>query len=95
MGKRTRLTDDEIAAGLAKLPGWTREGDTLRRTFAFSGFPEAVAFIQRLIAPAEAMDHHPDVDLRYNKVTVALSTHSAGGITALDLELAGRISTDG
>ena len=92
MGKRTRLTEAEIADGLARLTGWTRDGETLRRTFAFKGFPEAVAFIQSLVAPAEALDHHPDVDLRYNKVSVALSTHSAGGITALDLELAGRIA---
>jgi 4a-hydroxytetrahydrobiopterin dehydratase len=92
MGKRTRLSDAEVTASLLALPGWAREGDTLRRTFTFSGFPEAVAFVQALVAPAEAMDHHPDVDLRYNKVTVALSTHSAGGITALDVELAGAIS---
>lgn len=92
MGKRTRLTDAEISTGLAKLTGWTREGETLRKTFSFKGFPEAVAFIQSLVAPAEALDHHPDVDLRYNKVLVSLSTHSAGGITALDVELAGRIA---
>lgn len=95
MGKRTRLTDAEITAGLAALPGWTRAGEALRRTFTFKGFPDAVAFIQGLVAPAEAMDHHPDVDLRYDRVTVSLSTHSAGGITRLDLELAERISNGG
>jgi 4a-hydroxytetrahydrobiopterin dehydratase len=92
MGTRTRLTDAEVATGLATLTGWAREGNAIRRTFAFKGFPEAVAFIQRLVAPAEAMDHHPDVDLRYNKVIVTLSTHSAGGITGLDLELARQIN---
>ena len=91
MGKRSLLTDTEVAAGLANLPGWSLDGKSLRRTFSFKGFPEAVAFIQGLVAPAEALDHHPDVDVRYNKVTVTLSTHSAGGLTALDLELAGRI----
>ncbi len=88
MAKRALLSDAEITQRLASLPGWTREGNTLRRTYAFKGFPEAVAFIDRLIAPAEALNHHPDVDLRYNKVIVTLSTHDAGGITALDLELA-------
>ena len=92
MGKRSLLTDAEVAAGLANLPGWSLDGKSLRRTFAFKGFPEAVAFIHRLVAPAEALDHHPDVDLRYNKVRVTLSTHSAGGLTALDLELAAKIS---
>lgn len=94
MAKRTKLSDAEITVGLAALPGWSREGDTLRRTFALSGFPAAVEFIRALVGPAEALDHHPDVDLRYDKVTVRLSTHSAGGITSLDLELAGRISTN-
>ena len=95
MGKHTRLTDAEVASGLAALPGWSREGDTLRRTFTFAGFPAAVEFIQGLVVPAEALDHHPDVDLRFNKVIVSLSTHSAGGITAMDVELAGRISKHG
>ncbi len=95
MGKRTLLTDSEIAAGLADLGGWNREGNALRRTFGFAGFPEAVAFVDRLVEPAEELDHHPDVDLRYNRVIVTLSTHSAGGITALDLELARRISRAG
>ena len=88
MAKRALLSDAEIAQRLTSLPGWMHEGKTLRRTFTFKGFPEAVAFIDRLIAPAEALNHHPDVDLRYNKVIVTLSTHDAGGITALDLELA-------
>ena len=91
MGKRARLTDVEIAARIDSLPEWTREGDALHKTFSFKGFPEAVAFIGRLVEPAEAMNHHPNVDLRYNRVIVSLSTHDAGGITALDFELAQRI----
>ena len=91
MPKRALLTDAEITGRLASIPGWAREGKTLRRTFAFRGFPDAVAFIDTLVAPAEAMNHHPDVDLRYNKVTVTLSTHDAGGLTALDFDLAAKL----
>lgn len=85
------LADDEIIRGLATLPAWTRAGDAITRTFAFEGFPEAVAFVQRLVAPAEAMQHHPDVDVRYSRVIVTLSTHDSGGVTAHDLALAARI----
>lgn len=91
MGRLPLLSDIEIQRRLGGLPGWQRQGNVLRRTFTFSGFPEAVAFVQSLVAPAEALDHHPDVDLRYNKVVVTLSTHDSGGITENDLVLAGRI----
>lgn len=91
MGKLPLLSDIEIHRRLAELPGWQRHGDTIRRTFTFAGFPEAAAFVQRLVAPAEAMEHHPDVDVRYNRVIVTLSTHDAGGITENDLVLAERI----
>lgn len=86
------LTDAEIAAGLVALPGWTHEGRVLRRTYRFAGFPEAVAFVGRLVAPAEAMGHHPDLAISYNTVVVDLTTHDAGGITRKDLELARMIS---
>lgn len=92
MPRQPRLADALIAARLPELPGWSREGETLRRVFTFPGFPDAVAFIARLVAPAEALDHHPDVDLRYNRVTVTLTTHDSGGITEHDLTLAARIS---
>ncbi len=92
MGRPARLTDTEAAERLATLPEWARSGDTLTRTFTFKGFPEAVAFVDRIVAPAEALDHHPDLDLRYNRVIVTLSTHSAGGLTRLDFELADTIS---
>ena len=91
MGKLTLLADVEITRRLAALSGWTRAGETITRTFEFKGFPEAVAFVGRLVAPAEAMDHHPNVDVRYNKVIVTLSTHDSGGITENDLLLAERI----
>lgn len=88
MARPARLPDHDITARLAALPGWTRDGNAMTRTFTFAGFPEAVAFIDRLVEPAERMEHHPDVDLRYNKVTVTLSTHDQGGLTSYDFELA-------
>ncbi len=91
MPKQPLLSDIEIQRQLSALRGWTRRADTITRTFTFAGFPESAAFVQRLVAPAEAMNHHPDVDVRYNKVIVTLSTHDSGGITANDLELAGKI----
>ena len=91
MGRLPVLSDIEIQRRLGALPGWSRQGDVLRRTFTFAGFPEALAFAQTLVAPAEAMNHHPDVDIRYNRVIVTLSTHDSGGITENDLVLAERI----
>ncbi len=87
-----RLSDIEIHRALGALPGWSRQGDSIRRSVTFDGFPAAVAFVTRLVPIAEEMHHHPDVDLRYNTVLVTLSTHDAGGITALDIEQAGRIN---
>jgi 4a-hydroxytetrahydrobiopterin dehydratase len=83
-----RLPEQEIAVRLATLPGWVRKGETITRTFAFAGFPEATAFVSRLVAPAEEMEHHPDLDVRYNRVIVSLSTHDQGGLTAHDFDLA-------
>lgn len=88
MSKLPCLSNHEISQGLAALPEWMRAGEAITRTFTFAGFPEAVAFVQRLVAPAEAMGHHPDVDVRYNRVIVTLSTHDSGGVTASDLALA-------
>jgi 4a-hydroxytetrahydrobiopterin dehydratase len=82
------LTDAEIDEALRALPGWTRVGKALQRTYRFAGFPEAVAFVDSLVAPAEALGHHPDVAISYNTVVVTLTTHDAGGLTAKDLALA-------
>ena len=82
------LGDEEIATALEGLPGWERDGDQIAKQYRFDGFPDAVAFVVRISYAAEAADHHPDLDIRYNKVTVALSTHSEGGITAKDVDLA-------
>jgi len=86
-----RLGDDEISAGLARLPGWDRDGDMIVRTFELETFPAAIAFVDRIAVMAEAADHHPDLDIRWRRVRVALTTHDAGGLSALDLDLAGRI----
>ena len=91
MGKLPLLSDIEIHRRLSGLTGWQRHGDAISRTYTFTGFPQAVAFVQGLVQPAEAMNHHPDIDVRYNRVTVTLSTHDSGGITENDLALAERI----
>jgi 4a-hydroxytetrahydrobiopterin dehydratase len=85
------LSDAEVAERLTRLPGWERRGDEIRRTFAFADFKGAMAFVNRVAEQAETMNHHPDIDIRYSKVTLALSTHDAGGLTALDFDLAGRV----
>ena len=84
----TKLSDIEIQRGLSARPGWTRRGSALARTFEFPDFPAAIAFVNRIADAAESMDHHPDIDIRYTKVTCTLSTHSAGGITQRDFKLA-------
>jgi len=81
-----RLTDDQIDHALVSLPGWSRQGDALVRQFTFDGFPDAVAFVTRLVEPAEAADHHPDLTINYRRVTVSYSTHSEGGVTEKDVE---------
>ena len=86
-----RLSDLEIQRALGNLPGWARRGDVLTKTFSFSRFPEGIDFVARVARQAEAANHHPDIDIRYTKVTLTLTTHDAGGITTNDLELAGAI----
>lgn len=78
------INDDDVRGRLQTLPEWRLEGQTIVREFTFSGFPEAVAFVSRLVAPAEAADHHPDLEIHYRRVIVRYSTHSEGGLTALD-----------
>jgi 4a-hydroxytetrahydrobiopterin dehydratase len=79
-----KLTPGEIADALDRLPGWTLDGHAIRKQFTFSGFPEAVAFVTRLVEPAETADHHPDILINYRRVTLSYSTHSEGGLTAKD-----------
>lgn len=89
MGDRAPLSKEEIEAALEELPGWRHEGDRLRKSFAFPGFREAVAFIVRLAFDAEELNHHPELTNVYNRVELALTTHDAGDrVTRMDLALA-------
>jgi 4a-hydroxytetrahydrobiopterin dehydratase len=85
------LADAEIAAALAALPDWTRDGDEIVKTFECASFPAAIAFVVQIGFLAERADHHPELDIRWRKVKVALSTHSAGGLTNRDFDLAAEI----
>ena len=86
-----KLSDIEVQRALGAHAGWTRRGNAITKTFEFPTFPGAIAFVNRIAEAAERMDHHPDVDIRYTKVTCSLSTHSAGGITQRDFKLAEEI----
>lgn len=83
-----RLTGEAAERAVAALPGWTLAGDAIRKTFAFGDFQAAVAFVVAVAFKAEAAGHHPDIDIRWNRVTLALSTHDAGGLTDKDVSLA-------
>jgi 4a-hydroxytetrahydrobiopterin dehydratase len=85
------LTDAEIEAKLAGLSGWAREGAAISKRFKREDFVGSVRFVQSLVEPAEEMGHHPDLEISWDTVRVTLSTHSEGGLTAADFELAGRI----
>ena len=85
------LSDEEIAERLQGLDDWERKGEAIERVFKFDDFQGSVDFINRITPPAEEMNHHPDLAISWNKVTVTVSTHSEGGLTANDFELASRI----
>ena len=85
------LSDIEIQRMLGKIPGWSRKGDSITKTFQFKDFLSGIDFVGGIAQVAEAANHHPDIDIRYNKVTCTLSTHSATGITQKDLNLAAQI----
>ena len=85
------LDDAEIEARLAERPGWSRAGAAIERTFECGDFVGSVAFVDKLVAPAEEMSHHTDLEISWDKVKVSLSTHSEGGLTAADFELAAKI----
>jgi 4a-hydroxytetrahydrobiopterin dehydratase len=86
-----RLSPEEIVRGLATLPEWSDLGGSIQRTYQFQNFIESMAFVSRVATQAEAMQHHPDILIRYNKVTLTLSTHDAGNtLTANDFEMARR-----
>ena len=86
--RRPLLSEDEIVEHLARLPEWTRSGGVIARTYQFADFARAMAFVGQVADAAEGVDHHPDIDIRYGKVTLALTTHSAHGLTLNDMDLA-------
>lgn len=92
---RSLLPDADVDVALAARPGWARTGDAIERTYELASFPEAIAFVVHIGFLAEKADHHPDLDLRWRKVRVALSTHDAGGLTLLDFDLAAAIDALG
>jgi 4a-hydroxytetrahydrobiopterin dehydratase len=83
-----KLQETTIRQALAGLPGWELTAEGIRKKFEFQGFPEAVAFVNRLVKPAEAAQHHPNIELVYRWVTLTLTTHDEGGVTQKDLDLA-------
>jgi len=86
------LSPEAIAQRQSTIPDWTVEGQVLRCTYEVANFVEAVDFVNQIVEPAESMGHHPDLTIRYNQVDISLTTHDAGGLTALDFELAEAIS---
>ena len=82
------LSPEAVASRLGALPGWQIENGELTRTFKFEDFPAALAFVNRVGERAEEACHHPDIDIRYNRVRLGLVTHDAGGLTVKDFELA-------
>ena len=85
------LEDEEIEQRLDEIGDWEREGDEIQKVFEFDDFSAAIGFVNGVADLAERYDHHPDIDIRWNKVKLVLSTHSEGGLTALDFDLANEI----
>jgi 4a-hydroxytetrahydrobiopterin dehydratase len=88
----TLLSETQISEQMQSLAGWTTDGKQLYRTFQFNNFLEAMNFVNRLVEPAETAGHHPDIAISYNKVSISLTTHDAGGLTQQDFKLAQIIS---
>jgi 4a-hydroxytetrahydrobiopterin dehydratase len=86
-----RLSDAEIEKKLADLSGWELQGEAIEKEFKRDDFVGSVHFVESLVEPAEAMNHHPDLAISWDTVTVTISTHSEGGLTAADFELAAKI----
>ena len=83
-----KLNSKQIKTALAAVPEWTRKGQTITRTYQFKDFPAAIRFVNSVAKLAERAWHHPDIDIRWNKVTLLLTTHDAGGLTDKDIKLA-------
>lgn len=85
------LDEEEIEQRLDELGDWDREGDEIQKVFEFDDFTSAVRFVNAVARLADRYDHHPDIDIRYNKVRLALTNHAEGGLTSYDFDLAGEI----
>jgi 4a-hydroxytetrahydrobiopterin dehydratase len=85
------LGDEEVSGRLESLGGWSREGDAISKTFENGDFVGSVEFVKKLVEPAEGMGHHPDLEISWDKVTVSITNHAEGGLTAADFELAQKI----
>ncbi len=90
-GPMAVLSEEELAAALAELPGWQQERDAIRRVFEFASFRAAMKFVHRVADLAEARNHHPDIDVRYRQVVLRLSSHDVAGVTSRDIGLAREI----
>jgi 4a-hydroxytetrahydrobiopterin dehydratase len=86
----TDLTPEQVDTFAAAHPDWDRDGESISRTFVFSDFNDAMGFVVRIAMASEVADHHPDIDIRWNKVSCVLSTHDQGALTSKDLDLAAR-----
>jgi 4a-hydroxytetrahydrobiopterin dehydratase len=86
------LSGAELNQALAGLAGWTANNDTIERVFEFPNFVEAMGFVNRIAEAAEAINHHPDITINYNKVKLSLTSHDSGGVTQRDIRMAGKIN---
>ena len=86
------LSEKELQQSLLQLPGWKKHGNTIERAFQFDNFLRAMEFVNRIAEAAEAVNHHPDILVSYNKVTLTLVSHDSGGVTQRDIRMAGKIN---
>ena len=86
-----KLNEESIAGWLEGHVGWNRAGNEIAKTFSFSSFRDSIVFVNRVATIADDVDHHPDIDIRYNKVMLSVTTHDAGGLTENDFDLAQRV----
>src|SRR5579864_3279204 len=88
----TVLSDVEVQQALQKLPGWKKNGNAIERDFQFANFVQAMDFVNKIAEAAEAVNHHPDIHISYNRVTLSLISHDVGGLTQRDIRMAGKIN---
>jgi 4a-hydroxytetrahydrobiopterin dehydratase len=88
----TVLTEAEVQQAMQQLPGWKQNGKAIERVFQFENFVKAMGFVNHIAEAAEAVNHHPDILINYNKVTLSLISHDSGGVTQRDIRMAGRIN---